>query len=112
MAAHYVSIEKSEFDDIFKSEKGWEIETSGHEKEIVYTKCLATKPWIKVKVYSSLKQSSGISRGVGKDAIRVCAVNIKTDRGVMKSRRINRVPGWNDRLINRVTEIWTELRDK
>lgn len=109
MAARYVTITEAEFDLIFKAEKDWKKEYSGNAMEVVYTKRLLTKPNILVKVYSSIHKDNGLSRGVGQDAIRVCAVNTNTDRGVMKTRRINRVPGWDMRLVDRVTEVWSHL---
>ena len=109
MATNYCTILENEFDNIFKSEKGWVKELSGMAQEIVYTKYLKSKPWLTVKVYSSIHKDSGVSRSCGKDAIRVCAINTTTNRGVIKSRRINRVPKWEDRLTDRVTEIWNQL---
>ncbi len=102
----YVTILESEFDAIFRPERNWVKEYSGHAKEIIYTKRFISKPDVIVKVYSSIHKNDGISRGCGKDAIRVCAVNTKTDRGVVKSNRINRVPGWEDRLKKKVTQVW------
>lgn len=102
----YVTILESEFDAIFRPERNWVKEYSGHAKEIIYTKRFIKKPDVIVKVYSSIHKNDGISRGCGKDAIRVCAVNTKTDRGVVKSNRINRVPGWEDRLKKKVTQVW------
>ncbi len=112
MAARYVTILESEFDNIFKPEKNWVKEYSGNAQEVIYTKRLLTKPDILVKVYSSIHKNNGLSRGVGQDAIRICAVNTKTDRGVMKTRRINRVPGWENRVVERVTEVWNHLLNR
>lgn len=109
MAARYVTILEAEFDLIFKAEKGWVKDYSGQAEEVIYTKRLKTKPDIIVKVYSSIHKNNGLSRGVGQDAIRICAVNTKTDRGVMKTRRINRVPDWETRVVIRVTEVWNNL---
>jgi hypothetical protein len=78
----------------------------------VYSKLTKNKPWLQIRVYSSLNKNSGLSAKCGADAIRVCAINIKTDKGVIKSRRINRVPGWDSRLMNRVEEVWKELINK
>lgn len=105
----YVTILESEFDAIFLPERNWVKEYSGHAKEIIYTKRFITKPNVIVKVYSSIHKNDGVSRGCGKDAIRVCAVNTKTDRGVVKSNRINRVPGWDVRLKAKVTDVWNTV---
>lgn len=105
----YVTILESEFDAIFLPERNWVKEYNGHAKEIIYTKRFITKPNVIVKVYSSIHKNDGVSRGCGKDAIRVCAVNTKTDRGVVKSNRINRVPGWDGRLKAKVTDVWNTV---
>lgn len=110
MAATYCTILESEFDNIFKPEKNWVKEFSGFHKEIVYTKCLKSKPWLQIKVFSSLNKDSGISAKCGSDAIRVAAVSLKTDKGIIKTKRINRVPGWENRLIKRVEDVWNELK--
>lgn len=110
MSATYCVITELEMDAIFKPEKNWVKEYSGYHKEIVYAKTLKSKPWIKVMVYSSLNKNSGLSAKCGSDAIRVCAISLKTDKGIIKTKRINRVPGWETRLIERVTNVWNELK--
>lgn len=107
----YVTILESEFDNIFKPEKRWEKEYSGHTNEIVYVKRFIKRPNVVVKVYSSIHKKDGVSRGCGTDAIRVCAVNTVTNRGVIKSNRINRVPGWETRLKKKVTDVWNAVLD-
>ena len=107
---HYVTITELEMDNVFQPTKGWVKCYTEFHNEIVYTKNLKVKNWIQIKVYSSLRKDSGVSASVGKDAIRVCAINTKTDKGIIKSKRINRVQGWETRLIKRVTEVWEDLR--
>lgn len=62
-----------------------------------------------LRVYTSIDGYSG--RECGKDAIRVCLV-AKDDRGkivgVGRSKRVNRVAGWEDRLTERI-ESWEIL---
>lgn len=109
MAGRYVTILEPEFDKLFKSEKGWEKEISGQAREVVYTISPKSKPDLQFRIYSSIHLNDGVSRGCGKDAIRVCVINKRSQRGVRKSNRINRVPGWETRLVNKVTELWKEL---
>jgi hypothetical protein len=112
MAAQYCLITELEMDAIFKPEKNWVKEYSGYYKEVVYSKIPKSKPWLQIRVYSSINKNNGISAGVGNDSIKVCAISLKTDKGVIKTKRINRVPGWDGRLINRVTEVWNDLMNK
>jgi hypothetical protein len=111
MAGRYCIITELEMDNIFKAEKKWNKEYYGLSSEIVYTKIIGKKPWIQVKVYSSIKKNSGLSAGIGQDAIRVCAVNLKTDRGLIKTNRINRVPNWDKRLVAKVEDVWKKLME-
>jgi hypothetical protein len=105
----YVTILESEFDAIFLPEKGWQKEITPGQKEIVYVKSMKSKPNLQFKIYSSIHQNNSLSRPCGKDAIRVCVINTATNKGVRKSNRINRVPGWDVRLKARVESIWMEL---
>lgn len=104
MSAKYVTITELEFDKVCQSEKGWNKTVQPGTREIVYTHNLKKLPHIQIKVYSSLSESDGVSRGCGSDAIRVCAVNTATDRGVRKTGRINRVGDWQLRLRTKVTD--------
>ena len=109
MASIYCIILEGEFDKIFKSERGWKKELSGMAQEIVYTKTLKTKPWLMVKVYSSIHKSDGIGRKCGADSIKICAINTNTNRGILKTNRIHRTKNWEKRVTDRVIEVWSTL---
>lgn len=105
MSAKYVPVTELEFDSIFL-EKGWQKTVQPGSKEITYTKNLKTKPHVCVKVYSSVKVESGLGRDCGKDAIRVVAVDMAKNKGLVKVSRVYRVPGWQNRLKERVITVW------
>jgi hypothetical protein len=110
MSKTFTLVHENEFDALLKTEKGWVKEPSPFTHELVYVCAL---PWNKdlvIKVYSSVRQNDSMGRGCGQDAIRVCAVNRRTNKGVRKSRRVNRVSGWEGRLKERVVEIWNDLK--
>jgi len=102
----YCVITELEMDALFKRNKGWEKDYS-YQQELIYFKNVGYK---QIKVFSSLKKSSGLSAGCGQDAIRVVAINTITDKGIIKTRRINRVPGWEGRLKERVLEVWNQIK--
>lgn len=104
MSKTYVPITELEMDSLLKPDKGWQKELTPTTKEIVYFYDMKNCN-IRVKVYSSIKKETGNSRGCGKDAIRVCAINTNTNNGAYKSKRVNRIPGWEDRTKSRVIEI-------
>lgn len=110
MSKRYIIILEAEMDNVLQSEKGWTKETSGHAKEIVYVFNLKTRPDFQVRIYSSVHMDSSLSRGVGQDAIRVCAINTRTQKGLAKSTRVNRVPGWETRVKERVIEVINKIK--
>lgn len=62
-----------------------------------------------LRVYTSIDGEA--SRGVGEDAIRVCLVTRRADGkivGIGRARRVNRVPSWGDRLLQRIAR-WQDL---
>ena len=90
--------------DFLKAEKGWKADDKQHQ-EVVFNYNLKNYPHILVRVYSGIKADDQQSRGCGKDAIRVCAVNLATDRGFIKTSRVYRVNGWQANLKNRVCDV-------
>jgi hypothetical protein len=101
MSARYVVVTELEFDNVCKPDKGWVKTYQG--EELVYQYTTKKNPDVVVKVFSSITKS-GLGRKCGGDAVRVCAVNTKTNRGIIKSSRVYRVPGWEDRVKARVLE--------
>jgi len=72
---------------------------------------------VRVQVWTSVDRSSGMTRDVGDDAIRVCAVyraNDGTDRGILKTTRVNRV-GEITAIVGRVVErartVWGDAHN-
>lgn len=98
----YKNISLQEMRDFLKIEKGWNESVQG--KEVVFSYNLKSFPFIVIKVYSGIKMETGISRGCGQDAIRVCAVNTKTNQGWISTARVYRVEGWMENLHKRVLD--------
>jgi Na+-translocating ferredoxin:NAD+ oxidoreductase RnfG subunit len=103
----YVIVTELEFDNLLKHEKGWSKKIEGGE--YVYHYVSKKNPDVVVKVFSSVTPN-GVSRKCGGDAIRICAVNTKTNRGILKTGRVNRTAGWNERakekVIETINKIW------
>jgi len=106
---NYCTILESEFDTLLKNEKGWKKNES--YGELVYTYDFKKYKNLQFKVFSSISKNDGISRKCGGDAIRLCVINIQTKKGVRKTKRINRVPGWESRIKERFIEISQSLND-
>ena len=103
----YIIILESEFDNLLKTEKGWTKELKG--QEYVYSWQLKNKPNISILVYSSISPD-GLSKKCGKDAVRVCAVNTVLNKGVIKSNRINRTLGWDERLKTKIFDVLAQIK--
>jgi len=106
MSATYCVITELEMDALLKHDKGWIKSIKGNE--YVYTYTTTKNPNINVIVYSSISPN-GLSKKCGSDAVRICAVNTKTNKGIIKSKRVNRVPGWDSRLKDRVLEVIKQI---
>lgn len=107
MSATYVPVTELEFDSVCKPDKGW-TKDYPNGTELVYSYQTQKNPDVVIKVYSSITKS-GVSRKCGGDAIRVCAVNTKTNKGILKGKRVYRVPGWEERVKERVVEMIKQI---
>jgi len=108
--SRFVEVRETEFDILLRSEKGWSKDRSGNE--VVYNYYIKSNPDIVIKVFSSVRDSDHIGRECGRDAIRVCAVDTKKDKGLVKSSRIYRVKNWQDRVVKRVCEVITLAKER
>ena len=113
MAATAVTITLSELDDFLQASKGWTPYTPTWKcREHVRDFPLSARPGVVVRVYTSISIATGVSRPVGGDAIRVCAVDTIRDRGIVSTRRVHRVENWRENLKARVMEVLREAHDR
>ena len=105
----YTEITEEQMSELLKEGKGWMKGVQAGSREVVYTWNLKSVPGVVIRVYSSITHS-GVSRGKGKDAIRVCAVNTITNRGWIKSTHVKRVEGWRKNLQKRVLSVIDESK--
>ena len=105
--ATYVTITEMEMDTLFKAEKNWSKHIEGGE--YVYHFTPKKSPDVTIKVFSSVTPN-GVSRKCGRDAVRVVAVNNKTNRGIIKNGRVNRTANWEERVKTKVLETIEKIR--
>lgn len=103
MPAHYYNVSLDEMRSLLQPAKGWREELNPRSKEAIFQYPLRDKPEILIKVYTGIV--AGGSRKVGKDAIRVAAVNVRTDKGWIKSKRVHRVENWRENLKGRILQV-------
>lgn len=91
MAAEYVELTKEDFEEIFKKLNLTVEEYDNPRSREFQFKIQTPHPLVSVMLYSSLEKSTGISRGVGEDAIRLVFWNNKGNHPIGKGKRIYRV---------------------
>jgi len=100
---HYTEITLNEMQSALA---GWEEVTgSSSTHEHVYQKVLRSVPNIVVMVYTSISKSNSVGRRKGQDAIRVCAVNLSSRQGWIKTTRVLRVNGWRANLAKAISSV-------
>lgn len=110
MAATYTPVTLGEMVELLTPAKGWcAVELERVQEHVLDWRVKRYAANIVVRVYTSVKKATGHGRGCGRDAIRVCAVNLDTDRGLVKSKRVHRVENWRENLKARITWVLGEL---
>ena len=98
--AHFTNITLNDFRSFLQAEKGWREETVGNE--VVFCYRLVNYLFIQIRVYSSIRLNELNIRGLGEDAIRISAVNLNTNKGWIKTGRVNRTQGWKNNLKEKI----------
>lgn len=80
MAATYTPVSLGDIQDVLKAENGWIENALAKVDERVFDWPIPGYPSVVARVYSSGDKRTGMSRKSGRDAIRVCAVDLEADR--------------------------------
>ena len=111
MASRFTPVTLDEMKDHLKASKGWILKESPKSHEYYFAFPIRLNPDIEVHVQSTITRS-GVSRGRGKDAIRVYAVDVKNERGYIRTRKVLRVQNWRDNLEDAIMDIFTQAWDR
>jgi len=106
MSATYTAISEQEIRSFFH--KWNETPRSRFVKELAFD--FPVRDGVIIRCFTSVKD--GTSRKVGKDAIRVFAVDTKSDRGFIKAKRVNRTTNWQDNLKKAYAYIFSETKNR
>ena len=110
MAATYTPVSLAEMVELLSPAKGWnEVTLDRVQEHVLDWRVHRFAETVVVRVYTSVRISDDAGRGCGKDAIRVCAVNLDTDRGLVKAKRVHRVENWRINLRKRIESVIAEL---
>lgn len=102
------NITKKDFDEILSK---WKIDND-NKKEYVYIFPLTSKPHIVIKVFSSIDIRNNFRRDVGKDAIRICAVDNMNKKGWIGTTRVYRTKNWKSNLKNAVMKTFEAAKNR
>jgi hypothetical protein len=109
MSGKYVSISKDEMDQ-FLIPQGFSSIQIENTFELVYAKRVFQDDLkLSLRIYTGIN-SSGISRDVGEDAIRVYLFMKKQDNSIVKicgCKRVNRIETWKNNLQQRINS-WND----
>ena len=111
--AHYTPIALQDiFPHFLNPDKGWASVNVPRAKEHVFDWPVEGYPGVVVRVWSSISKLNGVGRKVGSDAIRVCAVDTETDKGLVAAARVHRVEGWRQNLRSRIIEVLLVAKER
>lgn len=102
--AKYVEVTRKQFEAVLP-EGTCEVDLPGIY-EHVYEYPYHCNDDLVIRVFSSLSKLDGKARKKGRDAIRVVVVSRKLGRIIKSMTRVNRVSGWEGRLIERMRAGW------
>jgi len=105
----FYNVSLEEMKSVLRSEKGWMIQTEPRSREYFFAFPLSSSPHIQVRVASGIT-TNGQSRGCGKDAIRVFAVDTKMNKGYISTKRIYRLPTWEKNLRTAVMNCFEQAK--
>lgn len=108
--ADYKLVTRKEVEEVLSAERGWR-KSAVKAGEYVYDWPVKRWPGVVIRVYTSVDKETDTSRGVGRDAIRVCVVDIPNSRGVLKARRVHRTLNWRTNLRKRVEGMLRHVDD-
>lgn len=105
----FYNVSLEEMKSVLRSDKGWELKTEDRSREYFFSFPLSSSPHIQIRVASGIT-ANGHSRGCGKDAIRVFAVNTETNKGYISTKRIYRLPTWEKNLKAAVMNCFEQAK--
>jgi len=93
----YCNVTLEDIQSVLRADKGWQIQTEPRSKEYFFAFPLSASPHIQIRVASGITMN-GFSRGCGKDAIRVFAVDTNANKGYIGTKRVYRIGTWEKNL--------------
>ena len=108
----FTNVTLEDIENVLRADKGWSVVVEPGTREIVFEFPLTTSPHIVIRVCSGIMPISNNSRGCGKDAIRIFAINKHTGKGWISTKRINRIGTWEKNLRKAITNCFNEAKNR
>jgi hypothetical protein len=105
----FYNVSLEEMKSVLQAEKGWQLQNEPRSREYFFAFPMSNSPHIQIRVASGIT-ANGQSRGCGKDAIRVFAVDTKANKGYISTKRIYRLPTWSTNLRNAIMNCFEQVR--
>ena len=107
---NFTNVTLKDIREVLTAEKGWNLDMlEAGTKEYVFQFPLSSSPHIVIRVCSGIT-FGGNSRGCGKDAIRVYALDTRAGRGYIKTSRVYRIGTWKKNLVKAVTNCFQDAK--
>ena len=98
-------ISLSEIREVLREDQGWFVPNMA-SKELILDNYLTDYPYIIVRVFTSVMIEEEQSRLDWTSAPRVLAFNLKTRQGWIKTRTVQRLDGWQNKLLSACRDVW------
>jgi len=108
---NYHNVTMDELREVLKEEKGWFRHIPEGSKEYAFDFKLSNARHIVIRVCSGITMT-GYSRGRGKDAIRVFALDTKANKGYIKTKRVYRIQTWKTNLEKAVWNCFNQAKER
>lgn len=102
MAGTFKPLDEQEFRSLMEQRMGYHQVTPRGTSELTWERSIPRSKYA-VRIYSSIV--SGVTRERGQDAIRVCLVDMTTNR-VVRSQRVNRTEQALRHMRERAGDMW------
>lgn len=110
MPKTYRQISADEMRGFLKMEKGWRENLV--QNEIVFDWIIPSYNFLLIRVFSGIRRDTQQSRECGKDALRTCCINLKLNKGWIKSKTAYRTQNWRDNLKDRILNVIKEAKER
>lgn len=102
----FTNITIEEMRSFFPKEKGWYETSERHIHEYAFEFPMKQNNNVRIKVFTSIRKDIGDARSKGQDAIRVTCFNLKTKKGIVKTRKVLRINSWEKNLKKAILDVF------